>query len=31
MVRKEHEEGEALTELRFPSDVLEHVVSLLAK
>lgn len=31
MVRKEHEEGEALAELKFPSDISEHVVSLLAK
>ena len=31
VVRKEHEEGEALAELKFPSDISEHVVSLLAK
>lgn len=31
MVRKEHEEGEALEELKFLSDVSEHAVSLLAK
>lgn len=31
VVRKEREEGEALAKLRFPSDISEHVVFLLAK